>query len=123
MQDELKRLEGTYSMISSETTGEKLAEDTVKDATLVIEGDQHTAKVGKVTIIGTHKVDPRKKLAEIEASDSEGPFAGKTRLGIYKLEGDQFTFCFALPGNDRPKQFSTTSGTGHIMVAWKKQKK
>src|SRR5436189_4247036 len=92
--DELKKLEGSYTMVSSEQKGEKLPEETVKTATLVMEGDKHTAKVGTVTIVGTHKVDPSKKPATIEASDTEGPFKGKTRLGIYKLEGDQFTFCF-----------------------------
>src|ERR1700722_5408339 len=120
--DELKKLEGTYTMVSSEEKGEKLPEETVNNATLKFEGDKHTAKVGKVTIIGTHKVDPTKKPAEIDASDSEGPFKGKTRLGIYKLDGDQFTFCFALPGKDRPEQFSTPSGTGHGLVVWKKEK-
>src|SRR5262245_11197173 len=95
-QDELKKLEGNYTMLSSEQKGEKLPEETVKTGTLKIEGDKHTAKFGTVTIVGTHKVDPTKKPAEIEASDTEGPFKGKTRLGIYKLEGDQFTFCFAL---------------------------
>ncbi len=121
--DELKRLEGSYTMVSSEEKGAKLPEETVKTATLKIEGDKHTAKVGKVTIVGTHKVDATKKPAEIEASDTEGPYKGKTRLGIYKLEGDLFTFCFALPSKDRPEQFSTTSGTGHILVVWKKEKK
>lgn len=120
---ELKKLEGTYTMVSSEEKGVKLPEETVKNATLMIEGDKHTAKVGTGTIVGTHKVDPTKKPAEIDASDTEGPYKGKTRLGIYKLEGDQFTFCFPLPGKDRPKEFSTTSGTGHILVVWKKEKK
>src|SRR4029078_12458215 len=106
-----------------EDKGQKLPEETVKKATLTIEGDKHTAKGGGVTIVGTHKGDPTKKPAQIDASDTEGPFKGKTRLGIYKLEGDQFTFCFALPGKDRPEQFSTTSGTGHVLVVWKKEKK
>jgi uncharacterized protein (TIGR03067 family) len=119
----LKKLEGSYTMVSSEEKGVKLPEETVKNATLKMEGDKHTAKVGKVTIIGTHKLNPTKKPAAIDASDTEGPFKGKTRLGIYKLEGGQFTFCFALPGKDRPEQFSTTSGTGHILVVWMKEKK
>jgi len=121
--DELKKLEGTYSMVSSEEKGKKLPEEIVKEARLKMEGNTHTAKVGTVTIVGTQKVDPLKNPAEITASDSEGPYAGKTRLGIYKLEGDQFTFCFALPGENRPERFSTTSGTGHVMVVWKKEKK
>lgn len=55
--------------------------------------------------------------------DTEGPFKGKTTLGIYKLEGNQFTVCFAPPGKERPTEFSTTSGTGQFIHVWKRQKK
>ena len=55
--------------------------------------------------------------------DTEGPFKGKTTLGIYKLEGDEFTVCFAPPDKDRPKEFTTKSGTGVLVHVWKRQKK
>jgi uncharacterized protein (TIGR03067 family) len=86
-------------------------------------GDKHTVKVGEVTIIGTHKLNPSKKPKEIDASDTEGPFKGKTVLGIYKLEKGEFTVCFSPPGMDRPKEFTTNSGTGAMLHVWKRQKK
>ena len=120
--DELKKLEGTWTMESGEQKGEKLSSQVVKNAKLTIVGDKHTVKVGKDTIIGTHKVNPAKKPAEIDATDTEGPYKkGKTTLGIYKLEGDQFTVCFAPPGKDRPKEFTTKSGTGELLHIWKKK--
>lgn len=120
---DLKKLEGTYVMVSGEDKGEKLPEKTIKSAKLTIEGDKHTVKIGEDTIIGTHKLAPTKKPKEIDAMDTEGPFKGKTTLGIYKLEGDEFTVCFAPPDKDRPKEFTSKSGTGAFVHVWKRQKK
>ena len=57
--------------------------------------------------MGTLKVDPTKTPKEIDATDSEG----KTILGIYKFDKDQFTVCFAPPDKQRPKEFSVKVGS------------
>src|SRR6516162_6671914 len=95
--DELKKLEGTWTMASGEKDGKALAEQAIKGAKLVFKGDQHDVKVGDDIFKGTHKVDPSKKPKTIDATDSEGPFKGKTVLGIYELETDTFKVCFAEP--------------------------
>ena len=119
---ELKKLEGTWVMVSGEEKGDVLPEKTVKSATLSIKGNKHTVKVGDDTIIGIHKVDPSKTPKEIDTMDTEGPFKGKKTLGIYKLDKGQFTVCFAPPDKDRPKEFTTKSGTGTLLHTWKRQK-
>ena len=121
--DELKKLEGTWTMVSGEKDGKSEAEKTIKAAKLVIKGDQHDVKIGDDIFKGTHKVDPSKKPKTIDATDTEGPFKGKTVYGIYELGADTFKVCFAKAGDDRPKEFSTKSGTGHILHVWKKEKK
>jgi uncharacterized protein (TIGR03067 family) len=121
--DDLKKLEGTWTMVSGEKDGKKFSADVVKGAKLVFKGDTHDVKVGDDIFKGTHKLDPSKKPAAIDAMDTEGAFKGKTTLGIYDLEGDTFKVCFSAPGKDRPKEFSTTAGTGHILHVWKKEKK
>ena len=119
---ELKKLEGTWGMVSGEAKGEKLPESTVKSAKLTIVGDKHTVKIGEDTIIGTHKLDPTMKPKAIDAMDTEGPFKGKTIFGIYKVENGVFTVCFAPPGKDRPTEFTTKSGTGELFHVWKLKK-
>lgn len=106
--NEVKKLEGTYVMVSGEAKGEKLPEKTIKNAKLTIEGNKHIAHVGEDTIIGTHKLDPTKKPKEIDAMDTEGPFKGTTTLGIYKVEKGEFT---------------TKSSTGELLHVWKKKQR
>jgi uncharacterized protein (TIGR03067 family) len=108
-------------MASGEEKGKVLPEKTVKGALLTLTGDKHTVKVGDDTIIGTHKLDPTKSPKQIDTTDTEWPVKGK-KLGIYKLEQNQFTVCFAPPDKDRPKEFTTKSGTGTILHVWKRQK-
>src|SRR5262249_51097926 len=117
------KLDGTWSMVSGEKDGKKLDADVVKNAKLVIKGDMHDVKVGADVFKGTHKVDPSKKPKTIDAMDTEGPFKGKTSLGIYDLDGDTFRVGFPKPGKDRPKEFSTTRGTGNIVHVGKREKK
>jgi uncharacterized protein (TIGR03067 family) len=119
---ELKKLEGTWAMVSGEKAGKPLPEPTLTNAWLVIKGEQHTVQVGDDAFVGTHRLDPTKKPKAIDSTDAEGQFKGKTYLGIYEVDGDQFKVCFAEPGKERPQAFTTKSGTGHILHVWKRQK-
>jgi uncharacterized protein (TIGR03067 family) len=114
---ELKKLSGTYVMVSGESRVEKLSEERIKDAKLVIDGNKYTASFGGDAVKGMLKIDPAKAPKEIDATDGEG----KTMLGIYKFEKGQFAVCFAPPGKDRPKEFSVKSGTGDFIHVWKKK--
>jgi uncharacterized protein (TIGR03067 family) len=113
-------LEGTFVLVSGERKGQALSKEVLQAGSLVIEGDKHTVKVGDETITGIHKLSPGKTPKEIDASDTEGPNKGLT-LGIYKFEKGEFTVCFAAPGKDRPKEFTSKSGTGDFVHVWKKK--
>lgn len=118
---DLKKFEGEYVMVSGEKSGEKLPEETLKSAKLTMKGDKHTVHVGDDTIIGTHKLDSSKTPKHIDSMDTEGPFKGKTTLGIYKFENGEYTVCFAAPGKDRPREFATKSGSDEFLHVWKKK--
>ena len=78
---EMKKLEGTYVMISGEEKGDKLPESTVRNAKLTIEGDKRTVKMGDETIVGVHKLDPTKKPKTIDAKDTVGEVQGQDSSG------------------------------------------
>jgi uncharacterized protein (TIGR03067 family) len=119
---ELKKLEGTWGLVSGEAKGENLPESTIKSAKLTIVGDKYTVKVSENAITGTNKIDPTTKPKGIDVGHTEGPYKGKTAFGIYKLEKGVFTVCLAPPGKDRPTEFTTKSGTGEILHVWKLKK-
>jgi uncharacterized protein (TIGR03067 family) len=114
---EWKKLSGTYVMVSGESKAEKLSEERIKEAKLVMDGDKYSANFGGDTVKGTLKIDPTKAPKEIDATDGEG----QTMLGIYKFEKGQFTVCFAPLGKERPKEFSIKVGTGDFIHVWKKK--
>jgi len=120
---DLKKMEGSWVLSSGVDNGKKASDTKLKDSRLTFEEDKHTVKVDGKTYKGTHTLDATKKPKTIDVMDTEGPFKGKTVLGIYELDGDEFKICYAAPGKDRPKDFSAKAGTGHHSHVWKREKK
>jgi uncharacterized protein (TIGR03067 family) len=121
--NDVKKLQGAWVLSSGVDDGKKLSDDKLKGARLTVMGDKHTVQEGGKTYKGTHKLDASKKPKTIDITDTAGPFKGKTVLGIYTLDGDEFRLCYALPGKDRPTDFSAPAGSGHRSHVWKREKK
>lgn len=124
---ELKKLEGTWILESGEKDGTKLTDDVVKKSKIIWKG-------GDVTIESPHQskepmkssivaIDPAKKPGEMEWKRSVGPDKDKSMLAIYEwIDDDHYRVCFAPGGKDRPKEFKTKEGSGHILHVWKRVK-
>jgi uncharacterized protein (TIGR03067 family) len=117
----LKKLEGTWVLVSGEQDGKPLSQELVAKSRLIIKGNHHTVQLGGDTLMGTHTIDPVRRPRTIDSTDTAGPFQGQTLRGIYELKGDTFRVCFAAPGKERPTEFTTKMGTGHILHVWKRQ--
>lgn len=120
--NDMKAMEGTWTLVSGEKDGEPLPESDVKNSKLTIAGDTHTVQVGDMKLKGTHKLDSTKTPKHIDANDTEGPTIGQNS-GIYEFTaaGD-FRVCFAPTGKERPTDFVTKPGTGHFVHVWKRAK-
>jgi uncharacterized protein (TIGR03067 family) len=121
--EDLKKLEGNWVLAAGIDEGTKLSAETLKGARLTFKGDHHTVVLGDNTYKGTHKLDATKKPKTIDINDTEGPFKGKTVYGIYEVTADEFRICLAVPGKDRPKNFTSKEGSGHHLHTWKRAKK
>jgi uncharacterized protein (TIGR03067 family) len=122
---ELQKFEGTWRITSLEMEGMKLPDDQVKQmaARLIIQGDQFTFKDPVSIHKGTFKVDPGKKPKQIDITFTEGPEKGKGIQGIYKLEGDTYTLCASIAGKERPVEFASKPGSGHVLEVLKREQK
>ncbi len=113
-------IEGNWKLIAGERDGQEIPDDDQQQSTLEIVGNQHSVKLGDDVLKGTHLLNSDQDPKTIDATDTEGQIAGQTLLGIFKVEDDVFTVCFAAPGAERPTEFTTKSGKATILNHWKR---
>lgn len=118
--DDKKPLEGKWVIESLTRDGK--ADDALKGATRLHEGDKYTITPTKdskgAATEGTFSIDAEKKT--IDMKPSSGNFKGKTLLGIYKLDGDTLTVAFAEA--ERPKSLESKEGSKVVLAVMKKAK-
>ena len=114
-------IEGTWKLLRGEQNGEEEPQEDLARSSLVIDGDHHTVRIGDAVLKGTHELDTAASPMKIDANDTAGPFEGMSLKGIFQVEGDELTVCFAAPGEERPAEFTTKNGKATLMHVWKRQ--
>lgn len=114
----LEKLQGTWSIVSSEIRGTKMAIDPTNDDRTVIDGDKVTVtRGGAVSSTTTIRIDPSKSPKQIDISSVEPDDKTTVAPGIYKQEGDKLTICIAITGGGaRPERFEATEKTMLIVL-------
>lgn len=117
---ELKKLEGTWQLVSATKEGKKTPEDVVKKIRVVIKGNTHSVYFDDKPLAKeiSFTINPRKnpKITTDTLPD------GKTIKGIYRLEGDTLTSCVAEADKDRPTEFVSKPGSGLTVRVFKRVK-
>ena len=113
-------IDGTWKLTGGEQDGHDIPDTEIQRSTLEIVGNKHSVNLGDNLLKGTHTLGTNQSPMTIDATDTEGPFAGQTLHGIFRVEDDVFTVCFAGPGNDRPAEFTTKNGKATILHHWKR---
>ena len=115
---ELERLAGTWQLVAYEKDGVQAPEADLKQSKYIITGDKYTVeRAGKTVEEGWICIDPARKPKVIDVYPTKPE--GKVEMGIYEWDGDdKLKVCCADPGTEqtRPKLFSTTKGTGHVLT-------
>lgn len=119
-----KDYEGAWELVSSIKNGEKLPQPRQgKKIVLTHDKGNYTVKIGDdLVAVGTYKVDPSRKPRTQDLMPAVGPNKGKTLLGIYEVKGDELHSCIADPDKERPKEFTSKVGSGHLLNTWKRIK-
>lgn len=121
-----KGADGSWVLVGMEQDGKKLPAEAIDKLkmTLTIKGEKFTITMdGKVIDKGTSKFDDTKKPVTVDIKSEDGPNAGKTILAIVVVDGDSMKACYDLDGKTRPKEFSTTEGSGHVLILYKRAAK
>jgi uncharacterized protein (TIGR03067 family) len=124
VKQERKTYEGTWKVTGLQIDGNQASADDAKKIT-VVNGDDGTWSIrveGKEVAKGTSEIDPTKKPKTIDFTPSEGSEKGKTFQGIYELEAERRRLCYAPSGKERPTEFSSNPGTGHVLVTFERVK-
>jgi len=123
IREEIARLEGEWSMLSCERDGQTLPGEFVKTGRRSARGNETTVILGGQTLLkAAFSVDPTRTPKTIDYILTAGANVGETQAGIYALEGDTVTFCFAAPGDPRPTEFTKRRGASGTLVVWKRKK-
>jgi uncharacterized protein (TIGR03067 family) len=121
--DDLAKLQGQWVVVSLEHRGHPAEPADFEGQSSVYEKNRWTWKVGdKVMRRGIITLDSTRTPKAINTWDSDGPHEDETVPGIYQLDGDTLKLCFAMPGEKRPTEFTTKSGTGAFLVVYKRKK-
>jgi uncharacterized protein (TIGR03067 family) len=121
--DEMKKMEGTWLVVSAENDGEKLPDDVIKMMKSIVKGDKVSIYLGdKVVGEATFTVDPSKKPKTMDSVSTMGPDKGKKSLAIYEFDGDTMKICFT-EGDERPKEITAKKGSKCFLVVYKREKK
>ena len=116
---DLKKFEGTWSVVSAKKGGKDAPEDEkIQDVRLTFAGDKLTIKHGERTMEGTFKIDPAKKPAQIDITMMD-----KGVEGIYRFtKGGMLQLCFNEPGGGRPTEFKSPEDSKTMILVLKRAK-
>ena len=117
---ELKKLEGTWQLVSAMTDGKAATEDFVAKVQVIIKDGKHSVKIDGETAVKEIPVAVDPSTDPKSTTDTLPD--GQTILGIYKLEGDKLTSCVAKPGQPRPKAFASEPGSGQTLRVFRRAK-
>jgi uncharacterized protein (TIGR03067 family) len=116
-QEDPKKLQGTWSVVSAERDGKP--SDEYKQFFFTFTGDRFILKGPELDREGAVKIDASRKPKHITLS----PVSFKAAMqGIYEFEKETLKLCLGDLGKDRPAEFTTKPGSPAILFILRREK-
>ena len=80
---------------------------------ILIDGDRFRTESPEAIYEGVFNIDVEAEPHAIDIEFVEGPEAGNTNHGIFRLDGDTLEICLDISGAPRPAAFHAAPGTQH----------
>jgi uncharacterized protein (TIGR03067 family) len=111
--EQLRSLEGTWLFSRLEIEGAVMPAAALSASRILIDGDRFKTESPEATYEGIFNINVETEPHEIDIEFVEGPEAGNSNFGIYRLQNDRLEICLDLNGKPRPKSFASPEGSGH----------
>lgn len=119
--DKKSELQGFWNVVSLEVNGQALDMDKLKEATLIVRGENYSFALGENRLELIHKVDTAKSPKQMDMTVIAGDMKGKTYHAIYELRGDTLTICRNVdPEKARPTKFGSSPNSGLMVIVWQR---
>ena len=123
MDEELGKLQGTWSIIFLEVEGVTPAPNVYAGSTIVVEGNRFTTRAMGAVYAGTIELNAGVVPNQFQMKFTEGPEKGNTNNGIYELDGDRWRFCLNMKGGPAPTEFATSPGSGRALETLNRERR
>ena len=119
-----KKLQGNWTATKAERDGKPAGDVVGHQLSFAANRFQIQSKDRKPLFAGTVRVNPGAKPAAIDFEHTDGDLKGKAWKGIYALDGDTLTICDNAPNPDkgRPTAFAAPSGSGYVLITFRRAK-
>jgi RNA polymerase sigma factor (sigma-70 family) len=120
-QIDLAFLQGTWLLKEHVVDGKPLAVRSLERSKVQITGKTLTLVLDGATSKGTINLDAALTPPILDVTFTDGPEKGRTWLGIYELREETLRLCSTRTGKDRPGEFISKAGSGHIFTSTVRQ--
>ncbi|MBI3823696.1 MAG: TIGR03067 domain-containing protein [Planctomycetes bacterium] len=117
-------LQGTWKVVESISKGEKVPADDLKELYLIFRDDAILIREGGKTAENfSFRLDPTKKIKEIDVTLKVGPQKNRIDRGIYEIDGDKLRICIqANKDAARPNEFLSRPNSELWLVVLQRSK-
>ena len=102
---------GTWKVTYAEDSGRVTPTDALKDIRFVIEEKTMITELGERTSVATYRLDPSTTPKSIDINEN-----GRTKPGIYDLQGDTLRICISEHSDDRPTKFDSQPNSANDLI-------
>ncbi|QDU75314.1 Serine/threonine-protein kinase PknB [Bremerella volcania] len=108
---DLDRIQGTWQVTYSEDSGRIAPQELLANLRFIIDGQTLTTEIAGRKSVSTYKLDPTSTPKMIDLTEN-----GRSKLGIYDLDGDTLRICIAETGKQRPAAFDSQPNSANDVV-------
>ncbi len=118
--DEMKKFEGTWEIISTETNG--VVRQSSNGVKYRFTGDTwETLNEDRVVTRGKFRVDPTTSPKRGDMFLEDDQSGTRTRHFIFEIDGDTLTMCLTPIGKPHPTQFTGKAGSGQALANFRRE--